>query len=108
MGLLQVVKGTFAANMYPGHNNPFNPLDNILASMRYVARTYGHGNLQSGAQVLWNRGGGAYARGGFVGGSPIANFIRAARSRKPYRTPEEARIRGIRTSAEYEAPDILP
>lgn len=67
MGLLQVVRGTFDAYKYKNYNAPFKALDNVLASLRYVAARYGGGDLARGAQVLWDRGGGAYARGGIVG-----------------------------------------
>lgn len=62
-GLMQVVDGTFAAYSLPGHKNVFNPLDNIIAAIRYVIERYG------GAQGLWAHGGGAYADGGVVSGS---------------------------------------
>ena len=67
-GLMQVVDGTFAAYKHPGHDNVFNPLDNILAAIRYVVARYGGGNSDQGANVLWARGGGAYAEGGIIPG----------------------------------------
>ena len=55
-GLMQVIGSTFRANMWPGHGNILDPVDNILASINYTKRTYG--SLRAG----WDRPGG-YARG---------------------------------------------
>jgi len=66
-GLLQTTGSTFRANMLPGHGNILNPVDNAAAAIRYMIGTYGGGNPDRAAQVMWARGGGAYARGGFVG-----------------------------------------
>lgn len=55
-GLMQVIGSTFQANMWPGHGNILDPVDNILASINYTKRTYG--SLRAG----WDRPG-AYARG---------------------------------------------
>ena len=55
-GLMQVIGTTFKANMWPGHGNIWDPVDNILASINYTKRTYG--SLRAG----WDRPGG-YARG---------------------------------------------
>ena len=55
-GLMQVVGSTFKANMWPGHGNIWDPVDNILASINYTKRTYG--SLRAG----WDKAGG-YARG---------------------------------------------
>ena len=67
-GLLQVVDGTFAAYKHGGHNDVFNPLDNTLASIKYVIARYGNGNPDAAVAALWARGGGAYARGGEIPG----------------------------------------
>lgn len=40
-GLMQVIPPTFIANHYPGHNDIYNPLDNILAGLTYIRRHYG-------------------------------------------------------------------
>lgn len=40
-GLMQVIDPTFQAYKMPGYNNIWEPLDNILASIRYAVRRYG-------------------------------------------------------------------
>jgi SLT domain-containing protein len=56
-GLMQVIDPTFRAYAMPGHNDIWNPLDNILASMRYAMSRYGS------LSAAYNRAGG-YATGG--------------------------------------------
>ena len=41
IGLLQVIQPTFNAFHLSGHNNIYNPVDNIIAGARYAAATYG-------------------------------------------------------------------
>lgn len=67
-GILQVVDGTFNTYKEPGHGNVFNALDNTLASIKYVIAQYGKGDPNRAAEVLWARGGGAYAKGGEIPG----------------------------------------
>lgn len=57
-GLMQVIDPTFQSNKYPGRGNIWNPLDNILAAIRYTKKQYG--SLAAG----WR--GVGYANGGFV------------------------------------------
>lgn len=40
-GLMQVKPNTFSSNAYPGHNNPANGFDSILAGLRYAMKRYG-------------------------------------------------------------------
>lgn len=58
-GLMQVIDPTFRAYRMPGYNNIWNPLDNILASIRYATSRYG-----SLARAYRGVG---YATGGLVG-----------------------------------------
>lgn len=58
-GLMQVKPGTFKANAYPGHNNPANGFDSILAGLKYAMKRYG-----SDLSFLGN--GHGYANGGFI------------------------------------------
>ena len=52
-GLMQVIDPTFRANAYPGYSSDiWDPMSNILASMRYAKKRYG--NLTS----AYNRAGG--------------------------------------------------
>jgi hypothetical protein len=76
-GILQTIGSTFARWAMPGYNkNIYDPVSNIIASIRYIIATYGRGNADRAAQVMWNRGGGAYAGGGFVDGArPIIGHV---------------------------------
>lgn len=58
-GLMQVIDPTFQAHKYPGYDNIWAPLDNILASMRYALATYGS------LPAAYNRAGG-YDDGGWL------------------------------------------
>lgn len=63
-GLMQVIDPTFRAYAMPGFGNIYNPLDNILASIRYAVSRYGSlGNAYRGH---------GYYNGGFVDEPEIA------------------------------------
>lgn len=57
-GLMQVIDPTFQAYKMPGYNNIWNPLDNILASIRYTLARYG--------SLLRGWRGVGYEEGGFI------------------------------------------
>ncbi|HVV21796.1 MAG TPA: transglycosylase SLT domain-containing protein [Pseudonocardiaceae bacterium] len=40
-GLMQCIDSTFQAHMLPGHGNIYNPVDNIIAGVRYALSRYG-------------------------------------------------------------------
>ncbi len=63
----QVIPPTFAEYALPGHTNINNPLDNAIASMRYIKATYG--SLAAMAAKTGLIGGHyvGYARGGLIG-----------------------------------------
>ncbi|WP_373892767.1 phage tail tape measure protein [Virgibacillus sp. CBA3643] len=63
-GLMQVIDPTFAANKMPGFNDIWNPLDNILASIRYAVGRYG--TLSSAYRGV------GYETGGIVGKEHLA------------------------------------
>lgn len=73
-GLMQVIDPTFLANMLPGHGNIWNPVDNAIAAIRYIARRYGGVyNVPGVASMM--RGGPyvGYAEGGVIH-EPIAGI----------------------------------
>lgn len=41
IGLMQTIGPTFAAHALPGHNDIWNPVDNIIAGVRYAVARYG-------------------------------------------------------------------
>ena len=40
-GLMQTIDPTFQANALPGHNDIYNPVDNIIAGSKYSIQSYG-------------------------------------------------------------------
>lgn len=40
-GLMQTIDGTFASHALPGHGDIYNPVDNIIAGVRYAIERYG-------------------------------------------------------------------
>ncbi|MFB7947025.1 LysM peptidoglycan-binding domain-containing protein [Kitasatospora phosalacinea] len=51
-GLLQTIRPTFDAYSLPGHRDILNPVDSIIAGVRYANATYG-----SFESIAWNEGG---------------------------------------------------
>ena len=41
VGLMQMLPSTFAAHAAPGHPDIYNPVDNLVAAIRYIQRRYG-------------------------------------------------------------------
>ncbi|ORI39637.1 tape measure protein [Leuconostoc mesenteroides] len=66
-GLMQVITSTFNANKFPGHNNPFNGYDSLLAGLNYAKKTYGS-NLSFLGQ------GHGYENGGLITKHQIAEI----------------------------------
>ena len=66
-GLMQVIPPTFNANKFPGHNDPFNGYDSLLAGLNYAKKAYGP-NLS-----FLGRGHG-YANGGLITQHQIAEI----------------------------------
>ena len=58
IGLMQTIQPTFDANKLPGHDDIRNPVDNIIAGVRYAVERYGSVSNVPGIQGLNN--GGAY------------------------------------------------
>ncbi len=57
-GIAQVIAPTFAAYHVPGHDNIWNPVDNMVAAFRYAIARYGSmNNIPGGVAV---RAGGSY------------------------------------------------
>lgn len=60
IGLMQTIQPTFDSYHAPGHGSITNPLDNIMAALRYIVARYGS------VPAVANRGGG-YDNGGWNG-----------------------------------------
>ena len=57
-GLMQCIDSTFDANKLPGHDDILNPVDNIVAGVRYAIGRYG--SLANVPGVAAVRAGGSY------------------------------------------------
>ncbi|MHB1950155.1 MAG: lysozyme family protein [Acidiferrobacteraceae bacterium] len=73
----QVIPGTFAEYALPGYTNINNPLDNAIASMRYIKSRYGSLAGMAAATGLFGSGYVGYRRGGIVGrlGGRMRNML---------------------------------
>ncbi len=67
-GLMQVITSTFNANKFPGHNNPFNGYDSLLAGLNYAKKTYG-------SDLSFLGQGHGYANGGRTNGIGIVGEV---------------------------------
>ena len=56
-GLMQCIDSTFNAHAVPGHTDIWNPVDNIVAGVRYSIDRYGSVSDVPGVQAV-NSGGG--------------------------------------------------
>ena len=56
-GLMQTIDPTFNGHALPGHGNIWNPVDNIIAGVRYTFSRYGSLNGHPGIDSLNNGGG---------------------------------------------------
>jgi hypothetical protein len=56
IGLMQTIQPTFDANKLPGHDDIRNPVDNIIAAVRYAVDRYGSVSNVPGVQGLKNGG----------------------------------------------------
>lgn len=54
IGLMQTIQPTFDAYKLPGHDNIRNPVDNIIAGVRYAVERYGSVSNVPGVQGLNN------------------------------------------------------
>jgi uncharacterized protein YukE len=57
-GLMQCIDSTFQGHMLPGHGNIYNPVDNVIAGVRYALSRYGSIGNVPGIRAVHS--GGAY------------------------------------------------
>lgn len=50
IGLMQTIQPTFNAYAMKGHKNIYNPVDNIIAGLRYALSRYGHRMVRQGGR----------------------------------------------------------
>ncbi len=55
-GLMQTIDPTFNANKLPGHDDVYNPVDNIIAGVRYAIGRYGSTSNVPGIKATRNGG----------------------------------------------------
>ena len=72
-GIMQTIPSTFAAYALPGHGNILNPVDNIIAGIRYIMSRYGDVfhvpgivNMANGGPYIGYANGTGYAQGGLA------------------------------------------
>ena len=58
ISVMQTIRGTFNAHALPGHYDIFNPVDNIIAAVRYAQDQYG--GLENVPGVISVHNGGPY------------------------------------------------
>ncbi|MTD58035.1 transglycosylase SLT domain-containing protein, partial [Amycolatopsis pithecellobii] len=56
-GLMQTIDSTFNSYKLPGHNDIYNPIDNIIAGVRYTISRYGSIASTPGLQAMAHGGG---------------------------------------------------
>ena len=76
MGLVQTIRPTFEAYKFPGHNNPLNGYDDLLAGIHYMKAKYGSG-ASAFARVSGPEG---YENGGIINTNRL---IEVAEHNKP-------------------------
>ncbi|WP_305781490.1 transglycosylase SLT domain-containing protein [Nocardia nova] len=62
-GLMQTIDTTFAANKVPGHNDIWNPVDNVAAGINYIKNNPNYGTISNVQQANANMPPKGYAEG---------------------------------------------